>query len=88
MAQDYITVEQARKDLGEDGFYALNRWLRDKGFRNYTQTGEASYKHEIFITKDQLRQFVNETFRGDQGDSSTTHLYGQIKEYIKRGIKD
>lgn len=84
MAQEYITVEQARKDLGEVGFYALHRWLRDKGFRNYTQTGEASFKHEIFATKDQLHQFITEQYRGFKGNLSLTNIYGQTREYLSR----
>ena len=81
---EYITVEQARRDLGEQGFYALNRWLREKGFKNFTQVSKDSYKHEIFATKDQLHQFISEQIRDFKGPSSLTNLYGQTREYLSR----
>lgn len=83
---EYITVEQARKQLSDEEFSAFNRWLREKGIINLSEVGENKYRHEIFATKDQLNQFVREQIRDFKGSNSLTHLYGQTREYL-RGFK-
>lgn len=83
MALEYISTKQARQDLGDKGFYLFCAWLRDKGYINLTQTGEASYKHEIFATKEQLNQFLKEQGRDLKGDVPVANLYGQTREFLK-----
>ena len=84
MASEYITVDQARKDLGEKDFYAFHRWLKDKGFDNLTQVGEASFKHEIFATKDQLNMYLREKVGVYNGNAPVGKLFGQTREFLSR----
>ena len=58
------------------------RWLRKKGYNNMAKVGEDKYKHEIFATKDQLRQFISEQVRGFKGSPTTANLYGQTREFL------
>lgn len=83
-SNEYITVEQAERDLGQEGCFVFYRWLRKKGYNNMSQIGEAKYKHEIFATKDQLRQFIAETMGSFKGHDSTVNLYGQTREFLSK----
>lgn len=78
MEDDYITTEQARKELGEEAYFAFHRWLVEKGYRNLNKT---------YVTKDQLREFVKETLSTFRGLDSTDALWGQTREFWKERIK-
>lgn len=82
--EDYISADQAREDLGDDGYFTLCKWMREKGINNMTQVGENRYVNEIFITKRQLNQFVNEQVHDFRGDRTLTNLYGQTREHLSR----
>ena len=84
MTQQYITVEQARQDLGDKDFHKFLKWLREKGFDNLTQVGEASFKHEIFATKDQLNMFLREKVGASNGNAPIVKLYGQTREFLSK----
>ena len=91
MSQEYITVSAAKKELGEEMFFAFHSWLRKKGYTNLTQVEDTKYRHEIFATKKQLHEFINEQIGGFRGRNlSTTHLFGQTRELLsarKRKLK-
>jgi hypothetical protein len=84
MAGEYITVEQARRDLGDKAFFAFCRWLREKGFANLEKVEEGKYKHEVFATYDQLSRFVAEQVGAFRGSPTTSNLYGQTREFLSR----
>ena len=81
MVGDYIDVDKARRELGEEGFYAVARWLRNKGYQNFTQEGENRLVHKIFITKDQLQEFISDQIKDFKGTNKQIEvLWGQTKE--------
>lgn len=80
-----ISIKQAKEDLGEDLFFKFLRWLRTKGYMNFTKVAENKYVQEIFTTKEQLKEFMddNDVVRNDGGNQPITVLWGQTREHLK-----
>lgn len=74
MAKDYITAKEARAELGDEAYFTLHRWLVEKGYRNL---------NDIFVTKDQMQEFIRETAGAAKGSGSTVALWGQTREVIR-----
>lgn len=83
MAQEYISTQKAKQELGDKAYFAFCRWLRERGDLNLTSEGESKYKHEIFATKDQLNKFIGEQIRVSKGNLPITALWGQTREILR-----
>lgn len=68
---EYISPEQARRELGDESYFAFHRWLAERGFRNLGK---------IYVTKAQLQEFIKETAQSFRGTDSTNALWGDTRE--------
>ena len=75
--EEFITVKQAKEELGDQAYFAFHKWLTEKGYRNLD---------EKYVTKSQLNEFVKEIAGTFRGVSDTNNLWGQTREYW-RGYK-
>lgn len=84
--KNHIDLETARAELGEEQYQKLYSWLRDHGHLNFEQVGESNWKRsEIFITRDQMSEFIGEQLKDWRGtDNTTDELWGQTRETLSK----
>ena len=88
MTEGYITPERARRELGEDAYWAFRSWLKNKGYDNLTPHGDNKLINDVFATKAQLEEFIKEVVSDFKGNQPTETLWGQTREYWnKKRIK-
>jgi hypothetical protein len=74
VTEQYITTEKARKELGDEAYFAFHRWLTEKGYRNLD---------DKYVTGDQLNEFIKETAQFIRGVLPTNEAWGQTRELLR-----
>lgn len=70
-----IKAKRARAELGDSAYFTLHKWLRDKGYMN---------DPEIFITKEQMKEFNTEQLKEFKPSEDTENLWGQTREVFNK----